>query len=194
VFKLEDGAILKDVIIAGGLNGSDGVHCLGNCTLENVHWEDVCEDGASMMGGSGKLMKVIGGSARDASDKVFQHNGKGSTVQLEGFTTYGNIGRLWASCGNCSSNGGPRKLIANNVNITGTVLKTDGKASYVLRLNTNYGDKATVRKMKIKNYSTGNPQVCVHAIGVQPGEAQKSQGEFFNSAYCDISKTDVTKY
>ncbi len=194
VFVLEDGATLKDVIIAGGPNGSDGVHCKGNCTLENVHWEDVCEDAATMYGGSGKVMKVIGGSARDASDKVFQHNGKGSTVQLEGFTTYGNIGRLWASCGNCENNGGLRKLIANNVNITGTVLKPDGTESYVLRLNYNYGDKATVRNMKIKNYSPGHPKVCVQAVGVQPGGNQTNDGEFWNTAYCDISNSNVTAY
>ena len=195
VFLLEDGAVLKNVIIHGGLNGSDGVHCKGNCTLENVHWEDVCEDAATMLGGSGKVMNVIGGSASHASDKVFQHNGKGSTVKVRDFTTYGDIGRFWMSCGNCSSNGGPRKLDIDRVNITGRIWDSaKNKMSYAIRLNYNYGDKATVRNLKIKNYKLGSPAVCVQAVGVQPGGSQTNNGEFFNTAYCDISKNDVTAY
>ncbi|MFT3736100.1 MAG: pectate lyase [Rhodocyclaceae bacterium] len=192
VFVLTDGATLKNVHIKKG-GGADGVHCLGTCTLNNVIWDQVCEDAATMKGGSGKTMYVIGGSATKADDKVFQHNGKGSTINLSNFQTYDRIQRLWASCGNCSSNGGPRYLVANGVKINGPVTKPDGAAGYVLRLNQNYGDKATVRNMKIKNYSVGNPKVCVQAIGVQPGEAQVNKGEFWNTAYCDISKSDVTK-
>lgn len=193
VFVLQDGATLKNVKIKKG-GGADGVHCLGNCTLENVVWQEVCEDAATMKGGSGKTMKVIGGSATKADDKVFQHNGKGSTINLSGFQTYDRIQRLWASCGNCSSNGGPRYLVANNVKINGAVVKPDGvTAGYVIRLNQNYGDKATVRNLKIKNYSLGKPEVCVPAIGVQPGEAQKRLAEAWNTANCDISKSDVTK-
>lgn len=194
VFNLEDGATLKNVIIAGGLNGSDGVHCQGNCTLENVHWEDVCEDAATMLGGSGKTMTVIGGSASHASDKVFQHNGKGSTINISNFATYGDIQRFWASCGNCPSNGGPRYLVTNNVTINGAVVKPDGTAGYLLRLNYNYGDKATVRNWKIKGWKKGSPKVCVQAIGVQPGEAQTNNGEFWNTAYCDVKESDITSF
>ncbi|MFT3736984.1 MAG: pectate lyase [Rhodocyclaceae bacterium] len=194
VFVLEDGASLKNVIIAGGLNGSDGVHCKGNCTLENVHWEDVCEDAATMEGGSGKVMKIIGGSASHASDKIFQHNGKGSTIQISNFSTYGDVQRFWASCGNCSSNGGPRNLVATGVTINGKVVKPDGSAGYLLRLNSNYGDKATLRSWKIKGWTKGNPKVCVQAIGVQPGEAQTNQGEFWNTAYCDVKESDITSF
>ncbi|NSL54268.1 pectate lyase [Uliginosibacterium aquaticum] len=195
VFLLEDGAVLKNVIIHGGLNGSDGVHCKGNCTLENVHWEDVCEDAATMLGGSGKVMSVVGGSASHASDKVFQHNGKGSTVKVRDFNTYGDIGRFWMSCGNCSDNGGPRKLDIDRVNITGRIWDSAKNVqAYAIRLNYNYGDKATVRNLKIKNYVKGSPKVCVQAVGVQPGEAQTNNGEFFNTAYCDLSPADVTAY
>ncbi|HSD36396.1 MAG TPA: pectate lyase [Rhodocyclaceae bacterium] len=193
VFNLADGAVLKNVHIRAG-GGADGIHCQGNCTLENVVWDGVCEDAATMQGGSGKVMKVIGGSATLADDKVFQHNGKGSTINLSNFQTYQRIQRLWASCGNCSSNGGPRYFIANGVTLNGPVTKPDGTEGYVLRLNSNYGDKATVRTMRIKGYTLGHPKVCVQAIGVQPGEAQVNNGEFWNTAYCDISKTDVTSF
>lgn len=41
VLELEDGAHIKNLII--GKNAGNGVICKGSCTLENVHWEDVCE-------------------------------------------------------------------------------------------------------------------------------------------------------
>ncbi|MET0357114.1 MAG: pectate lyase [Cellvibrio sp.] len=198
VLILEEGASIKNLTIKAG-GGADGIHCKGNCTLENVVWEDVCEDAATMLGGAGTVMRVIGGSAKNADDKVFQHNGIGSTIYVEDFNTYGTIGRLWASCGNCSNNAGPRKFIANGVNIHGPVAKPDGSASYVLRLNSNYGDKATVRNMKIKGYKLGAPKVCVQATGItkaeeNAGAKQTNQGEFWNTAYCDISKSDVTSF
>ena len=42
IFILEDGATLSNVII--GPNQAEGVHCKGTCTINNVWWEDVCED------------------------------------------------------------------------------------------------------------------------------------------------------
>lgn len=41
MFILEDGATLSNVII--GPNQAEGVHCMGNCILNNVWWIDVCE-------------------------------------------------------------------------------------------------------------------------------------------------------
>jgi hypothetical protein len=198
VLTLEEGAYIKNLTIKAG-GGADGIHCKGNCTLENVVWEDVCEDAATMLGGPGTVMRVIGGSAKNAEDKVFQHNGVGSTIYVEGFNTYGTIGRLWASCGNCEGNAGPRKFIANGVNINGPVAKSDGSTSYVLRLNSNYGDKATIRNLKIKGYKSAAPKVCVQATGITKAEEaagakQTNQGEFWNTAYCDISKSDVTSF
>jgi hypothetical protein len=196
---LNEGATLKNVHIKAG-GGADGVHCKGNCTLQNVVWDGVCEDAATMEGGAGTTMYVVGGSATLADDKVFQHNGHGSTINLSNFQTYDRIQRLWASCGDCVDNAGPRYLVANGVTINGPVVKPDGvTAGYVLRLNSNYGDKATVRTMRIKGYSVGNPKVCVQATGItkaqeNAGATQVNQGEFWNTAYCDISKTDVTSF
>jgi pectate lyase len=199
VFTLAEGAVLKNVHIKAGA-AADGIHCAGNCTMENVVWDGVCEDAATMTGGSGKVMKIVGGSATKADDKVFQHNGQGGTINISGFQTFDRIQRLWASCGDCANNAGPRYLVANNVTINGPVVKPDGStAGYVLRLNSNYGDKATVRGMRIKGYSLGNPKVCVQATGItkaeeDAGAKQVNQGEFWNTAYCDISKTDVTSF
>lgn len=71
VFILEPGATLKNVII--GPAQAEGVHCRGPCTLENVWWDDVCEDAATFKGSGPRYIR--GGGAREASDKVFQHNG-----------------------------------------------------------------------------------------------------------------------
>lgn len=66
VFILSSGATLKNVII--GSAQTEGVHCLGPCTIQNVWWEDVCEDALSIKQTSGTSY-VIGGGARHASDK-----------------------------------------------------------------------------------------------------------------------------
>lgn len=71
VFILEPGATLRNVII--GPAQAEGVHCRGPCILENVWWDDVCEDAATFWGSGPRY--VLGGGSREASDKVFQHNG-----------------------------------------------------------------------------------------------------------------------
>ncbi|ETK93943.1 hypothetical protein L915_02939, partial [Phytophthora nicotianae] len=51
VFEVEPGATLKNVII--GPNQMEGVHCeMSDCTIENVWWDDVCEDALSIKGGN----------------------------------------------------------------------------------------------------------------------------------------------
>lgn len=106
VFLLRKGATLKNAII--GKNQGEGVYCIGGgCTIENVWFEDVCEDAISMYSppplpnlylisvyprssaddaishGSkedtaGTVTRIIGGGAYHASDKIVQHNGCGS--------------------------------------------------------------------------------------------------------------------
>jgi hypothetical protein len=99
MFKLADGAVLENVII--GAPAGDGVHCSGSCTLKNVWWEDVGEDAATFKGGASATYLVDGGGARSASDKVLQHNG-GGTLTVRNFRAE-NFGKLYRSCGNCST-------------------------------------------------------------------------------------------
>lgn len=109
------------------------MHCNGQCTIQNVWWEDVCEDALTLLQPSGNSY-IIGGGARNAVDKIIQHNGKG-TVHITDFfaDTYGKIYR---GCGNCSGNGGPRKVIVKGVVAKG------GKP--IAGVNANYGDTATI--------------------------------------------------
>lgn len=196
-------ATVKNLRIAAS-GGADGVHCTsGTCVAENVVWEDICEDAASLLS-SGTKFTISGGSAYNNSsnspggkpDKVFQHNSKNSTFEITGgFTAKGVNGKLWRSCGNCSSNGGPRNVIINNVTIDGTIGAIAG-------VNRNYGDKATIRNLKIKGYKLGSPAVCEEYQGIDklvtsgdsPKYTPSSGNDFWNTANCDVSKSDVTAF
>jgi len=195
-------ATVKNVTIKSG-GGADGIHCGygslgsgqgtnvqgGTCNLTNVTWAGVCEDAASIGNGQvGTTMNISGGSATDASDKVFQHNGINATLNVSNFTTSGTIGKLSRSCGDCTGNGGPRFF-----NINGVTLNKVSSA--VIGVNSNYGDKATLRNIKIKGYKSGSPKVCVEYKGVVKGSGSSSTiGEKWNSTACNVSTSDVTSY
>ena len=179
-------ATVKNLVINS--NAADGIHCKsGNCRLENVVWQDVCEDAASNLTEGGTLT-ISGGSSNNADDKVFQHNSKNSTTVIENFTIKGTNGKVWRSCGDCSNNGGPRYVNINNVTI-------EGKVGDVVGANRNYGDKATIRNLKIKGYKAGSPKVCVEWKGIVKGSGSTEKyGEFWNTTTCNVSKSDVTAF
>ncbi|KAF6827255.1 pectate lyase F [Colletotrichum plurivorum] len=135
VFLLRRGATLKNVII--GKNQAEGVHCDGPCTLEFVWFEDVCEDAVTVKNDkAGDHTWIIGGGAYKASDKIVQHNGCG-TVNIINF--YANdYGKLYRSCGNCSSQ------CRRNVYIEGVTAKNGGELAGI---NSNYGDTATLKNV-----------------------------------------------
>lgn len=197
-------ATIKNVRIAAS-GGADGIHCTsGVCAAENVVWEDVCEDAASLID-SGQKFTISGGSAYNNSsnspggkpDKIFQHNSKNSTYEIgNGFVAKGVNGKLWRSCGNCSDNGGPRNLIVNNVRIEGSIGSVAG-------VNRNYKDKATIRNLKIQGYKLGSPAVCEEFEGIDKkvtsGDSPKykqadGSTDFWNTASCDVSKSDITAF
>ena len=191
VLTLKNSSIRNVKLSASG--GSDGIHCTsGNCTLADVVWNDICEDAATNKS-EGGTMTIVGGSAYNSTsgyggtpDKIFQHNSKNSwTIISGGFTATGTQGKLWRSCGNCSSNGGPRYLLAYDVNINATIGAIAG-------VNRNFGDRATIRNLKIKNYKSGSPHVCDEYKGVQSGSESTKYGEYWNTAYCDVSTSDVS--
>lgn len=123
---------MKNCII--GPNQSEGVHCNGPCTIDNVWWEKVCEDALTVLQTSGTT-NVLNSGARGAKDKVIQHNGKG-TVNVKNFVAEG-FGKVYRSCGNCKNNVGPRKVILDGVRASG--------GSVLAGVNQNYGDTATIK-------------------------------------------------
>ncbi|KAK7054388.1 hypothetical protein VNI00_003582 [Paramarasmius palmivorus] len=130
VFLLEEGATLQNVVI--GADQSEGVHCLGSCTLNNVWFEDVCEDAITIKQSSG-TSSIIGGGAKGADDKVVQHNG-GGTVKIDSFCVQ-DFGKLYRSCGNCDDQTQRSVSISN-------VIASDGGS--LAGINSNYGDVATI--------------------------------------------------
>lgn len=112
-FILGQGATLKNVVLGDPnfgtgrdlkAGGADGVHCNGSCRIENVYWGDVGEDAATMESSapSGSVMTVVGGAAYKAADKIFQNNGNKTRISISNFYAEEG-GKLYRSCGNCSS-------------------------------------------------------------------------------------------
>ncbi|HSD38730.1 MAG TPA: pectate lyase [Rhodocyclaceae bacterium] len=181
VFDVEEGATLKNVII--GTLAADGIHCLGNCTLDHVWWEDIGEDAATALGAAGTVMSITCGAAYNGSDKTFQHNGRGE-LRISNF--YANkAGKLYRSCGDCTANGGPRKVTITNV-ITRDV-------PTIVGINTNFGDVATIRNLTLNNSSNSKTKICQVYHGVVKGSGSTSAlGVEFNTANCNVSQSDVT--
>ena len=134
VFLLDKGATLKNVIL--GAKSVEHVHCEGDgCTVENVWWEDVCEDALTFENGTstGAKFYVKGGGAKNGSDKIIQHNSAG-TVYIDGFYVE-NSGKLYRACGNCKSGyQNQRKVVLKNV--------TAKNVKVLVGINVNYGDSA----------------------------------------------------
>ncbi|KAL3661667.1 hypothetical protein V7S43_013426 [Phytophthora oleae] len=178
VFKMEPGATLKNAII--GKNQMEGVHCDKNdCTIENVWWDDVCEDALSIKGGTASsVSKIIGGGARYADDKVIQHNGYGS-VEIDGF--YGeDISKLYRSCGTCGDR--PKKVSVSNVYIV-----NPGNA--IVTVNKNWGDEATLSNIWVKS-SKATVKICQWSQGNANGEP-KMLGNGPSPPLCQYSESDV---
>ncbi|KAG8710693.1 hypothetical protein FRC08_016829 [Ceratobasidium sp. 394] len=139
VFILESGATLKNVVI--GADQAEGIHCLGPCNLYNVWFENVCEDAITIKQKSG-TSNIVGGGAKGADDKVVQHNGGGS-VNIDSFCVQ-DFGKLYRSCGNCSTQYKRTVTISN-------VIAKNGKL--LAGVNSNYGDVATI-KTSTNSYSS----------------------------------------
>jgi hypothetical protein len=115
MFEVADGGTIRNVIM--GNRVGDGIHCLGSCTIENVWFANVCDDAITMHGGSGKTMTVRNSGFKRARDKTIQHNGTGSTVNVEDVYIE-TAGKLYRSCGDGCS-GGARSANFTNIYAVG---------------------------------------------------------------------------
>ncbi|WP_322746831.1 pectate lyase [Cellulomonas sp. S1-8] len=179
MFELADGATIKNVIL--GTGAADGIHCKGTCTIQNVWWEDVGEDAATFKGtSSSQRMTVDGGGARKAHDKVFQHNGPGTFV-IKNFQV-SDFGKLYRSCGNCSTQH------ARSVQISNVQVTAPGKA--LVGINPNLGDRATISGVTIIGDSSKKIAICEEYRGVTSGEPTKvGSGP---STACGYSTSSIT--
>jgi hypothetical protein len=175
MFKLAAGATLQNVII--GAPAGDGVHCDGSCTLRNVWWLDVGEDAATFRGSGSPAFLVDGGGARSATDKTFQHNGAG-TLTIQNFQV-SNFGKLYRSCGNCSTQY-KRTVIIKNTKIT-------APGGVIAGINTNYGDTATLSNITIVGDSSKKIGICDRFTGNSSGAEPTKIGSGADGTYCKAS-------
>lgn len=179
IFEIADGGTIKNVII--GAPGADGIHCLGSCTIENVWWEDVGEDAATLLGSDAdQVMTVTGGGAKNADDKVFQHNGPG-TMNISDFEV-DDFGKLYRSCGNCSSQ------YQRTVNLSNITAIAPGKT--LVGINTNYGDVATFSNIVIEG--DDDMPVCTEYTGNDDGDEPEKIGTGEDDGYCVYDDSDIT--
>lgn len=199
VLTLHNASVKNLIIKADG--GSDGIHCLsGDCTLENVIWEDICEDAASLKD-EGKSLTIKGGWAFNSlngvggkPDKIFQHNAPPhSTLTItDNFTAKGYHGKLWRSCGGCKNNAGPRNLVIDNVRIEGHINAIAGA-----NVNDGYSDTVKVNNLFIANYRAGKPKICLAFQGKKKGESEgdsKKIGEQWNTPSCQVTPEDIISF
>jgi hypothetical protein len=175
MFELDSGAVLRNVII--GAPAADGVHCRGSCTLENVWWEDVGEDGATLEGSSSsQVMTIDCGGAKGAADKIVQHNGPG-TVIIRNFTA-SNFNKLYRSCGNCDDQYERHVVLENVSALDGSVL---------VGVNVNYDDSATFTNVAI----TPGIRICERYTGNSSGDEPDLLGFGPDDTYCLYVPTDI---
>jgi hypothetical protein len=171
LFRLAAGATLTNVII--GSPAADGVHCAGSCTLRNVFWEDVGEDAATFRGGNATV-RIIGGGAANADDKVFQDNrGAGGSVWITDFEV-ADFGKLYRSCGNCSTQAA-RSVTLENIRVSG-----DGDV--LVGINTNLGDTARINGVTISGGA--DVGICDLFEGNDSGDEPTKIGEGPNDSTC----------
>lgn len=75
LFKLEDGASLKNVVI--GDNGADGIHLYGDAKIDNLHVTNVGEDAITVKAnkeGKKSNVEISNSTFQNASDKILQLN------------------------------------------------------------------------------------------------------------------------
>ncbi len=163
VFILEKGATLKNVIL--GANAVEHVHCVSDgCNVENVYWEDVCEDALTLENGMDRNARynINGGGAKNGSDKIIQHNSAG-TVTISNFYVE-NSGKLYRACGNCKKGyQGKRNAVIKHT----TAKNILNLAGY----NRNFGDGVLLQDVLVTN-----GKVCAAYEGNKTGKEPKHLG------------------
>lgn len=134
VFRLEDGATLKNVVL--GSPAADGIHTYGNVNLSNIVWTDIGEDALTIKAPG--TVTLNGGAAYNGSDKVFQINAA-STFNLYNFVA-SNAGKL------IRQNGGTTFKVnvfidsCDISNMDEAIFRTDSSTSNVTMTNTLYSN------------------------------------------------------
>ncbi|KAG8720472.1 hypothetical protein FRC09_009521 [Ceratobasidium sp. 395] len=136
----------------------------------NIWFEHVCEGAITIKQSSG-TSNIVGGGAKAASDNVMQHNG-GGTVKIDSYCVQ-TFGKLYRSCGNCSTQYKRAVTISNIIGSSGSVLAG---------INSNYGDTATISTSTLK--LTSVKSMCDTYQGNSSGDEPKKLTSNTANSYC----------
>ncbi|MGW2621025.1 pectate lyase [Streptomyces sp. NPDC001500] len=180
LFELADGAVLKNVVL--GSPASDGVRCLGSCTLENVFWEDVGEDAAAFLGESADARYVVsGGGAAGTAGKVFRFDGAG-TLTVRNFEV-ADFGKLVRSCGDCAKQF-RRHVVLEDVTAT-------APGGDLVGINADLGDTARLSGITVRGDSGRKIVPCQKFRSTTGGEPEKLDATA-DGVNCVFEQGDVT--
>ncbi|KAF8658190.1 hypothetical protein AX16_002112 [Volvariella volvacea WC 439] len=129
--------------------------------------------------GASDVSYIRGGGAFSASDKIVQHNGAGR-VEISNFFA-NSFGKLYRSCGNCSTRY-TRHVTINNVCLKG--------GSEGVGINSNFGDTATLSNVKT-NGKPNNNNVCCTYQGVGSGSEPSKIGCGDSYSACQYTASAV---
>ncbi|OHE94904.1 polysaccharide lyase family 3 [Colletotrichum orchidophilum] len=152
VFNLLPGSTIRNVII--GKHQAEGIHALGDAWVENVWWEDVCEDALTSKGLNTQL-------------RIFQDNSLGGKYNITGFFADG-FGTFYQSCGNCLNQSKRNATIQNVIALNGNRIGI---------INPNYGDEIRIKNTQLKGLKVtvdkeiaNNLQLVPITVGTGPDE------------------------
>ena len=175
LFSVKAGGSLKNVIL--GSPAADGIHCEGSCTIDNVWWEDVGEDAITLLGNSASnVYRISNSGAKNASDKVIQHNG-GGTLYVKNFLVE-SFGKLYRSCGNCSTQN-QRKSEFDTIVANGS-----GELAGV---NATYKDSAKFTNI----FAANGMKICERYNANNTGAEPTSAGVGADGTYCIYAASDI---
>ncbi|VXC59914.1 conserved exported hypothetical protein [Pseudomonas sp. 8Z] len=215
-------ATIKNAKFAQGKAGK-GIWCeSGTCNVENVTFDEVCEDAVSTRK-DGVTLNVKGSTFNNTMsnafaygkkpDKFIQVNAKNVKVNVSDSTfrmvpgssstpekISGKAGKVVRTCGNCSGNAGPRAITLTNVKVYGPIDSIAGVNSEYRGQSSSMRDTVTIKNLKIENYSISGdkstPPVCVQFEGLDKtkhsGDSPKLD-QAWETASCIVKKSDVSK-
>lgn len=187
-------ATIKNAKFAQGKAGK-GIQCYsGTCNVENVTFDEVCEDAISTRA-DGVTLNIKGGSFTNVMssavaygkkpDKFIQVNQKNVKVNISDASFYiaaatsstpspitGSAGKIVRTCGNCSGNSGPRTITMTNVKAYGKFDSIAGVNSSYRGLSSSIIDTVTITGLKVQGYKlssdkkTSTPAICVEFEGI----------------------------
>lgn len=156
VFRVEDGATLKNVIL--NASAADGVHTYGDVNLQNIRWIDIGEDAMTVK--ESGTVNLNCGYAANGADKVFQVNAA-STVNISNFTAK-TAGKFMRQNGSTTFK---VTVVIDHSDISDMdecIFRTDSSTSHVTLKNSRYsgiGDGLFIFGSTVENGASGQSAV-----------------------------------